>query len=51
LLATLLFGVSPADPATFALAAFSLFVVALLASLAPSMAAMRIDPMTTLRNH
>ena len=49
LLATLLFGVSPFDPATYAAVAAVLGSVALLASLLPARAASRIPPTEALR--
>ncbi len=48
-LASLLFGISPDDPPTLALASAVLLLVAVLASLAPSLRACRIDPMQALR--
>jgi predicted permease len=48
-LSTLLFGVSPRDPATFAGAAAILTAIVLLAALIPAVRASRIDPMTALR--
>jgi predicted permease len=45
----LLFGVAPRDPATFAAAAGSLLVVALLASAVPALRAARVDPLEALR--
>ena len=46
---TLLFEVSPADPATFAASALLLLAVAALASLAPALRAARIDPQEAIR--
>jgi putative ABC transport system permease protein len=48
--ATFLFGIGPSDPATFALVAFILLIVASLASYIPSRRALRVDPIDALRN-
>jgi predicted permease len=49
LLASMLFGVRPTDPATFAAAAAVLLATTLLACLVPARRATRIDPMEVLR--
>jgi ABC-type antimicrobial peptide transport system permease subunit len=49
LLAALLFGVRPGDPATIASVAAGIAAAALLASLPPALRAARIDPMAALR--
>jgi putative ABC transport system permease protein len=48
-LTTLLFGIQPTDPLTFALVAAILLLVGLLASYIPARRATRIDPMAALR--
>ena len=48
--ATLLYGVSPTDPLTFAIAPIGLILVALLASMVPARAAARLDPVEVLRS-
>lgn len=49
-LGSLLFGVTPGDPATFAWMALTLVLVAALAGYLPARRASRIDPMATLRS-
>jgi putative ABC transport system permease protein len=50
LMRTLLFGVSPADPATFSVCAALLAAVAFLACYLPARRAAHVDPVSTL-NH
>jgi len=50
LLHGLLYGVSPEDPAILAAAAMLLLFAALAASYFPARRAMRVDPVTALRN-
>ena len=50
LIRTLIFGVSPVDPITFAATALALFGAATLAAIVPAVAALRLDPMIALRD-
>ncbi|MCU1337249.1 MAG: permease [Bryobacterales bacterium] len=50
LLRTMLYGVPPSDPVTFALAAIVLIAVAAIASALPGMRAAAVDPVKILRN-
>ncbi|MBV8819156.1 MAG: ABC transporter permease [Acidobacteriaceae bacterium] len=49
ILASLLFGIGPSDPATIAGAVCALMLVAFAAAFFPALRAMRVDPMTALR--
>jgi predicted permease len=49
-LKTLLYGVKPADPGTFASVAAALLLVAALASVIPALRATRVDPVIALRS-
>ncbi|MGH9592546.1 MAG: FtsX-like permease family protein, partial [Bryobacteraceae bacterium] len=48
-LASLLYNVTPADPATFVTVAALLISVALIATAVPALRAARVDPMAALR--
>jgi putative ABC transport system permease protein len=50
LLASFLYGLTATDPATLALSALGLVVIAMLAAAAPAWRAARLDPMTALRD-
>jgi putative ABC transport system permease protein len=48
-MSSMLFGVKPADPVTFALIAVLLGAIALLACFVPAQRVMRVDPMVAFR--
>lgn len=48
-LTSMLYGVSPADPATFVAVALGLLRVVVMACLVPAALAMRVDPITSMR--
>jgi predicted permease len=50
LLAKLVYGIKPGDPATFAAVALVLVVVAIIASIIPAWRATRVDPLQVLRD-
>ena len=50
LVSDLLFGVTPYDPATFALVSLFLILVALVAVVLPARRAARLDPLLALRS-
>ena len=50
LLSTLLFGVKPLDPATFALVSLLLLIGAAVSTAAPALRAARIEPAVALRD-
>ena len=47
---SMLFGVGPSDPATYAVTAFGLFAIAILASYLPARRAVSVDPAIVLRS-
>jgi ABC-type antimicrobial peptide transport system permease subunit len=50
LLGSLLFGVNPLDPLTYAAVSFGLIAAAIMASYIPALRAMGVDPAETLRS-
>jgi ABC-type antimicrobial peptide transport system permease subunit len=50
LIAHIIFGVSPADPVTFASASLTMLLVGALAGYLPAFRAMKMNPMTALRH-
>jgi predicted permease len=50
LMAKMLFGISPTDPATFAVVSILLVIVAFVACFIPAQRATRVDPLVALRN-
>ena len=50
LLTKLIFGIRPTDPATYAIAAILLTIVAMVASVIPAWRATRVDPLQVLRD-
>jgi ABC-type antimicrobial peptide transport system permease subunit len=50
LLKTVLFEITPTDPATFTAVAVTVFVAALLAGIIPAHRATRVDPLVALRH-
>jgi putative ABC transport system permease protein len=49
-LRTILFGIEPTDPLTLISVGGALMLVAVLAAAVPAVRAMRVDPLTALRN-